>query len=291
VSWSGVYSKEIKLLAGIRQGGVLSPYFFAIYVDNLIEAVIQSDLGCHIGGQVMSIFMYADDLILLSGSIRDMQSMINICENEISKLDMKINVKKSCCIRIGRYHDRYVTNILYNGDILSWCQQTKYLGLTFFASNRLTIDLKNCTSKFYRAFNSIYSKSYKSNENVIVSLVKSFCLPTLLYGLEAVDLTKTDIRKLETPIIRAFAKIFKSYDSSMIQWCMYYFNFMTAENEIIFRKLKFLHKLQKLNINLCIDALTDNIKKDIADIENLNNIDHNDSFVLIKAKLNTLPLI
>ena len=39
--------------------------------------------------------MYADDLLLLSASLCDLQSMINICCEELDKLDMTVNVKKS----------------------------------------------------------------------------------------------------------------------------------------------------------------------------------------------------
>jgi len=45
--------------------------------------------------------MYADDLLLLSGSLCDLQSMVDICCNEFDKLDMCLNVKKSQVIRIG----------------------------------------------------------------------------------------------------------------------------------------------------------------------------------------------
>jgi len=39
--------------------------------------------------------MYADDLLLLSASISTLQSMINMCADEMSYLDMHFNVSKS----------------------------------------------------------------------------------------------------------------------------------------------------------------------------------------------------
>ena len=51
--------------------------------------------------------------------------------------------------------------------------------------------------KFYRAFNAIYSKVYRSHENVIVTLMRSYCLPVLLYGLEAVSLNATSNNSLD----------------------------------------------------------------------------------------------
>ena len=50
----------------------------------------------------MGALMYADYLVLVSGSIADLQSMIDICVSELCCLDMKINSKKSSCIRFGK---------------------------------------------------------------------------------------------------------------------------------------------------------------------------------------------
>jgi len=45
--------------------------------------------------------------------------------------------------------------------------------------------------KFYRAFNALWSKvGGKASDTVASHLVRSFCLPILLYGLEAVPVSK-----------------------------------------------------------------------------------------------------
>ena len=55
VNWYGIISKSYTLLAGVRQGGVLSPNLFSIYVDMVISAIDGSNLGCQIGTQNMGI--------------------------------------------------------------------------------------------------------------------------------------------------------------------------------------------------------------------------------------------
>jgi len=65
--------------------------------------------------------------------------------------------------------------------------------------------------KFYRVFNSIYAKSKGANsesELVIVELLKSYCLPFLLYGMEAVSLTDSNAHALDNCINRAVYRIF-----------------------------------------------------------------------------------
>ena len=55
--------------------------------------------------------MYADDLLLLSGSLCDLQSAVDICCDEFNKLDMCMNVKKSQVIRIGRSYRKEANSI------------------------------------------------------------------------------------------------------------------------------------------------------------------------------------
>jgi len=45
--------------------------------------------------------MYADDLVLLSPSVCDLQKMIIICVDEAKCLNLKFNAKKSCIMRFG----------------------------------------------------------------------------------------------------------------------------------------------------------------------------------------------
>ena len=58
-----------QLTRGIRQGGVLTPYLFAVYVDDLIASVEHIRFGCFNKSTCISIVMYADDILLLSSSV------------------------------------------------------------------------------------------------------------------------------------------------------------------------------------------------------------------------------
>ena len=71
---------------GVRQGSVLSPVLFAIYIDNL------STLAMPRCGRF--IFAYADDIILLAPSITELVKLLHACERELEWLDMSINYKK-----------------------------------------------------------------------------------------------------------------------------------------------------------------------------------------------------
>jgi Reverse transcriptase (RNA-dependent DNA polymerase) len=106
VKWESSYSKFVKLNCGVRQGGVLSPFLFALVVDDIIFDISRKKLGCHISHICCGIFLYADDIILLSISLSELQIMLDVCLSRLEIIDMKVNPNKSLCIRIGDRHDK-----------------------------------------------------------------------------------------------------------------------------------------------------------------------------------------
>jgi len=82
VKWGSVMSHFYELKAGVRQGGVLSPILFGIYIDVLVKLIKRTNIGCKIGATCTGIFLYADDIILLAPSVQALQSLISICESD-----------------------------------------------------------------------------------------------------------------------------------------------------------------------------------------------------------------
>ena len=61
---------------------------------------------------------------------------------------------------------------------------------------------------FYRAANAVFGKIGRvASEEVTLQLIKSKCLPILLYDLEACPLTKTDLQSLDFVVNRFFYEI------------------------------------------------------------------------------------
>jgi len=81
---------------------------------------------------------------------------------------------------------------------------------------------RNTKQSFYRSFNAVSGKVCRcASEEVIVELLKTKCLPSLLYGIEACPVNKSVIRSLEFVISNAFRKIFatKSCDTGIANQC------------------------------------------------------------------------
>ena len=67
-----------RILCEVRQGSVLSPYLFYIYVNDVIGMLRKSDYGLHIGTLFVGCLIYADDTILLSFSCHGIQKLVDL---------------------------------------------------------------------------------------------------------------------------------------------------------------------------------------------------------------------
>jgi hypothetical protein len=98
VRWNNTFSDKYKVTCGVRQGGVLSPILFNIYVDDLIGLLSTSGYGCHVGRAFYGCIMYADDLLILSPSVCGLQHLLNCCYGFGIEHDILFNSKKSVCL-------------------------------------------------------------------------------------------------------------------------------------------------------------------------------------------------
>ena len=91
VKWGDRLSNFFNLVSEVLQGSVLSPSLFTIYVNDIAKKIVRG-IGCHMSFICKGIFLYADDLFLIAPFVHTLQIMLNICETELSWLDMGINV-------------------------------------------------------------------------------------------------------------------------------------------------------------------------------------------------------
>ena len=70
----------------IRQGGVLSPYLFNVYVNDVITKLELSTLGCWVAGRYVGVLMYDDDILVMSVTLAHLRTMLDITCDELSNL-------------------------------------------------------------------------------------------------------------------------------------------------------------------------------------------------------------
>jgi len=75
------------------------------------------------------------------------------------------------------------------------------------------------------AANGIFGKIGRiASEDVVIQLLKSKCIPILLYALEVCNLPKRDLQALDFAVNRFFMKLFQTSDMSVVNYCQLMFH-------------------------------------------------------------------
>ena len=108
VRWNELRSERFPISNGVKQGGVMSPLLFNVYMQYLIETLERRGLGCHMGNRFTGCFIYADDITLLAPSCQSLNEMLNICELYALEHDIVFNPGKTRCMHF------------HNGNFTPW---------------------------------------------------------------------------------------------------------------------------------------------------------------------------
>ena len=91
VKWGSARSNRFSIVNGSRQGSILSPALFALYVDELLVDLRGSGIGCRVPGVYMGAFGFCDNLLLLAPTRYGMQLMIDTCERFARRFNLKFS--------------------------------------------------------------------------------------------------------------------------------------------------------------------------------------------------------
>jgi len=91
----------------------------------------------------------------------------------------------------------------------------------------------------------------RAPEDVILDLIRSKCLPALLYGLEACPLRKYDISSLDFVVNRFFMKSFQTNNIDIVNYCRAQFEFDLPSTVVDKRSKKFVAKYRSCENFIC----------------------------------------
>ena len=130
IVWNGRLSRSFMIEKSVRQGGVLSPYFFNVYMDSLGLMLTDLGVGCRIGRRFSNNLWYADDLVLLAPTVVALQKLIDVCHSYASEHNIISNEKKTVCMRFGTTSAKvqHFPIISINSNNLLWVNNYCYLG-------------------------------------------------------------------------------------------------------------------------------------------------------------------
>lgn len=95
ISWNGILSETFSVENGLKQGGILSPSFFNLYIDKLLVPLNTLRAGCFVGSKLVGCLAFADDLTLLAPTPAAMRLLLKNCEVLARELHIKFNMTKT----------------------------------------------------------------------------------------------------------------------------------------------------------------------------------------------------
>ena len=196
VRWNGVQSESFHVSNGVRQGGVLSPVLFSVYINGLLCKLKERGVGCHFGCEFVGSVCYADDLALLAPSPSALRIMLGICEDFAREHGLKFNAAKTQLIRFTKYSCSTYNEIFrFCGTNLKFSKEVTHLGHILSENLDDSADILRETRYLLRKANYILCTFSFADPFVQCSLLKSFCLS--LYGAQLWDLSNKNISNLQ----------------------------------------------------------------------------------------------
>jgi len=131
IKWGKHFSEPFHVPNGVRQGGVLSPYLFAAYLDDLSNELNNIKAGCYIGEVLVNHLMFADDICVFCPSVRWLQRILDVCQVYAESHGIIFNCNKTVCMTFKAKCAESTDTLLLNlgGQYVKSVDQYKYLGI------------------------------------------------------------------------------------------------------------------------------------------------------------------
>ena len=194
VSVNGKLSEYFLSVNGVRQGENLSPFLFALFINDIEDFLIKygcepieipdSDLQTFLK---LLIILYADDTVLFANSKENLQKCLNGLEHYCDKWKLKINAEKTKIIIFSNGRAQIENHNFKIGDSnIEVVKYFKYLGVTFTHNGSFVNNIKDLKKQGNRAIFGLIKKARKGSLPIDIQfdLFDKTVLPIILYGCE-----------------------------------------------------------------------------------------------------------
>ena len=156
VKWGGARSNIFPIINGTRQGSILSPALFAVYVDELLLELRSLGVGCHLAGVYYGAVGFCDDILLLAPTRDAMEVMLATCERFAARNNLQFSTdpdpvksKTKCIFVSGKKKNltKPVPLTLY-GKELPWVTSATHLGHELHETGSMDHDINVKKAEF-----------------------------------------------------------------------------------------------------------------------------------------------
>ena len=196
---------------GVRQGGILSPTLFNVYMDELSVLLNHQSFGCKINNVCFNHMFYADDSVLLAHSPGALQKLVAICEEFATSNDILYNAKKSfvMCVRPKNFKHLFMPSCFLNGNVLNQTESHKYLGVFLNEHCNDDTDIFRQRKGIFARGNILTDRFKHCTSEVKVQLFKSYC-STLYCSQLWCNHTKASYNSLRVAYNKVFRLLMKA---------------------------------------------------------------------------------
>ncbi|KAK3560204.1 hypothetical protein QTP86_000674 [Hemibagrus guttatus] len=181
-------TEEFKVEVGLHQGLALSPFLFAIVMDQLSEEVRQESPWT---------MMFADDIVICSESREQVEENLKRWRFALERRGMKVSRSKTEYMCVTEREGSGTVRL--QGEEVKKVQEFKYLGSTVQSNGECGKEVKKRVQAGWNGWRKVSGVlcDSKISARIMGKVYRTVVRPAMLYGLETVSLRKRQESELE----------------------------------------------------------------------------------------------
>ena len=200
VKWIGQCSESFPVKQGVRQGGILSTHLYKVFIDDFLETLQNKRLGLRIGTVYTGSPACCDDVAFLTKFKEELQIMFNEAKGYSGKHRYEIHPTKTNVVVAENEHKvKDNPSWTLGENLIQTTDSAVHLGISRSGKKESNINTTERISVARRTSYSLMNTGLHGSNGlspeVSYQIYKTYVVPRLLYGLEIIPLTKTQLEQ------------------------------------------------------------------------------------------------